>query len=44
MNYDKGEHLDWWQSLNATERFEFMKLNEVKRVTNKLIYRMFKSK
>jgi hypothetical protein len=42
MNYDKGQHLDWWQLLPALERFPLMRKYDVKQVTNKLIYKMFK--
>lgn len=39
--YDKGKHLDWWQSLPATERFPLMKKYDINQVSNKLIHRMF---
>jgi hypothetical protein len=43
MNYDKGKHLNWWQSLDVLDRFSLMKKYDVKQVTNKLIYKMFNS-
>ena len=42
MNYDKGQHLEWWQSLSASDRFPLMRKYDVKKVNNKIIYKMFK--
>jgi hypothetical protein len=41
MNYQKGEHLKWWQSIPAIERFTLMRKYSVKQVNNKLIYKMW---
>lgn len=39
--YDKGKHLDWWQSLEAVERFEIMQKHGFTRVNDKIIFMLF---
>jgi len=41
MEHTKGEHLEWWKSLPATERFPLMRKYNIKQITNKLIYKMW---
>lgn len=43
FSYEKGEHIIWWQSLSACERFPIMQKHNIKQVNNKLIYKMWKS-
>jgi len=42
MNYNKGKHIEWWQTLSAPERFRFMNKHDFKHVTGKLIYTVWK--
>lgn len=38
----KKQHIDWWQSLGASQRFPLMKKYNIKSVSDKLIKRMWK--
>lgn len=38
----KKQHIDWWQSLEASQRFHLMKRYSIRSVSDKLIKRMWK--
>lgn len=39
---NKKQYIDWWQSLEASQRFHLMKRYSIRSVSDKLIKRMWK--